>query len=109
MGEFIEREVPNAGDVTHAYGYRIENKGSFPVEERDDVTCGHCRGFLRGYAGIDSQRVCHPDVGLDCYRLVTVYRHPLPCPACHDVRVLMHDYEEELEQLVLRRHRWSDD
>jgi hypothetical protein len=27
--------------------------------------------------------LCHPDDGLDCYRLVTVYKHPIDnCPHC---------------------------
>lgn len=41
---------------------------------------------MRGSAGITMHGLdyplCHPDVGLDCYRLVTVYRHHLPCDAC---------------------------
>ena len=51
-------------------------------------TCSHCRGPLRGSAGLTTDGVhyplCHPDEGLDCYRLVTVYQHPAkdcPCEA----------------------------
>lgn len=53
-----------------------------PVRE----TCAHCqrpnRGVaVSGYATVDGKFVCHPDVGVDCYRLVTLYKHPTPC-AC---------------------------
>jgi hypothetical protein len=44
--------------------------------------CGHCGGPLRGYAAVNDAAVCHPDEGLDCYRLVTVYGHPVPCGPC---------------------------
>lgn len=50
------------------------------------TTCAHClqptKG--RGYGSVNSKPLCHPDAGLDCYHLVTVYRHTMPCahPAC---------------------------
>lgn len=50
--------------------------------------CGHCDGEVRGFARAQGKDLCHPDSGLDCYRLVTVYGHELPCYACADVRVL---------------------
>lgn len=37
--------------------------------------CAHCgtyRDLLGGYA--QGVRLCHPNVGMDCYRLVTVYK-----------------------------------
>lgn len=59
---------------------------------RDEAApCGHCCEPLRGYASAyragsgQSVPLCHPDDGMDCYRLVTVYRHPMPCRSCTDV------------------------
>ncbi|MGP3708506.1 hypothetical protein [Gordonia paraffinivorans] len=40
--------------------------------------CAHCGTYsdlLGGYA--QGVRLCHPDDGLDCYRLVTVYDEPI--------------------------------
>lgn len=50
--------------------------------------CAHCGTKLQdqGSGFVRDQPVCHPDVGMDCYRLVTVYDHPLPCRACRAVR-----------------------
>lgn len=39
--------------------------------------CGHCGGLLLGWAMMNDTYLCHPDVGMDCYRLVTVYREPI--------------------------------
>ena len=55
----------------------------------DPSTCGHCRREPLGFAEIRDQRVCHPDYGIDCYRLVLVYGHPMPCQACCDARALL--------------------
>lgn len=44
--------------------------------------CGHCEGPMRGYAFAFNLPLCHPDAGPDCYHLVTVYRHPMPCASC---------------------------
>lgn len=41
--------------------------------------CAHCRGPQIGYAAKGEDLLCHPDYGLDCYRLVTVYGHGMPC------------------------------
>ncbi len=48
----------------------------------DDATCGHCLGAVVGAAFVDQDVLCHTDEGMDCYRLVTVYRHPMPCRGC---------------------------
>lgn len=43
--------------------------------------CDHCGRPLRGWAvlrrGGITFHLCHPGVGLDCYRLVTVYNEPI--------------------------------
>lgn len=39
--------------------------------------CAHCGNSLRGYGSVNSSYLCHPDVGMDCYRLVTVYGEPM--------------------------------
>ncbi len=49
------------------------------------MNCSHCGGVMRGSAGLTVGGVhyplCHPDDGMDCYRLVTVYKHPSKeCP-----------------------------
>lgn len=45
-----------------------------------DTECAHCRLLRVGYGVVDNQSVCHPDrPGLDCYHLVTVHRHDMPC------------------------------
>lgn len=45
--------------------------------------CAHCGREVSGYAAVNGQQLCHPDYGLDCYRLVTIYKHPMPCPCRH--------------------------
>lgn len=50
--------------------------------------CRHCGTKARGYADVGGP-VCHPDAGMDCYRLVTVYGHPMPCTPCSDARMLL--------------------
>lgn len=45
--------------------------------------CAHCTRPMRGYATVGGDYLCHPDVGLDCYRLVTIYDHPMPCQCKH--------------------------
>lgn len=44
--------------------------------------CAHCGGPMRGYASAGDAWLCHPDSGIDCYHLVTLYGHPAPCAAC---------------------------
>jgi hypothetical protein len=55
-------------------------------EAAETITCGHCLGPMRGHAAISDASgetwLCHPDQGLDCYRLVTLYGHPTPCATC---------------------------
>lgn len=41
--------------------------------------CGHCGMPIVGYASVDGRHLCHPDSGMDCYRLVSVYHHDMPC------------------------------
>lgn len=46
--------------------------------------CAHCVRPQRGYAAVNSHPLCHPDEGLDCYRLVTIYGHEMPCRTCQN-------------------------
>jgi hypothetical protein len=43
--------------------------------------CDHCGLEMRGSAGVSrggkSYNLCHPDIGRDCYQLVTLYREPI--------------------------------
>lgn len=48
----------------------------------DMPTCRHCWRPQRGRASVYGEPVCHPDQGMDCYHLVTVYGHPMPCDKC---------------------------
>lgn len=41
--------------------------------------CAHCQLPTLGYGTAHSAPLCHPDIGLDCYHLVTLYRHTTPC------------------------------
>ena len=49
---------------------------------RADLICAHCGGRQRGFAGMGANLLCHPDFGMDCYQMVTVYHHPMPCESC---------------------------
>ncbi len=53
------------------------------------IICGHCRQRAIGHASVGKVRVCHPDSGMDCYRLVTVYRHWMPCRPCSEANLLL--------------------
>lgn len=37
--------------------------------------CAHCGQPARGMAHVGDDRLCHPDSGMDCYHLVTVWGH----------------------------------
>lgn len=54
--------------------------------------CSHCGFGMLGYASVGLDFLCHPDAGIDCYRLVTVYHHESPCQTCHEARALMGDF-----------------
>lgn len=56
-----------------------------------EVRCWHCGQPAQGYATAGKARLCHPDDGMDCYRLVTVYKHPLTggdCGVCNPQAVV---------------------
>lgn len=74
-------------------------------------TCAHCLHDMRGFASVGDDYLCHPDVGLDCYRLVTVHGHELPCQrricevlAGSDVI----NPEADIPRDALRRLGWND-
>lgn len=68
---FLSKEEPHPGSSTGWGGY---------CDAVDNARiCGHCRQPMRGYASAHGTWLCHPDDGMDCYRLVTVYRHEMPC------------------------------
>lgn len=54
-----------------------------PVLPGDQATCAHCARPQSGYASVGVQPLCHPDEGMDCYRLVTVYGCTMPCRGGH--------------------------
>jgi len=69
--------VPITPAVSGRADGRVAGKGGAATQ-----TCGHCLKPARGYARAEGARLCHPDEGLDCYRLVTVYGHSVPCGDC---------------------------
>lgn len=64
-----------------AKGRAKDKEAPIPVEEK----CAHCGRVPQGYGRYNGERLCHPDVGLDCYDKVTVYNHPMPCEACREI------------------------
>lgn len=54
------------------------------IQRFTGARCAHCQGPQIGMAAVGdnnggTRMLCHPDYGLDCYRLVTVYGHGMPC------------------------------
>jgi hypothetical protein len=68
--------------------HSLQNLGDRDLPE-DLQRCHHCWGPVKGWASFDGNALCHPDFGLDCYHLVTVYDHEMACPQCVDIRVLL--------------------
>ena len=55
-------------------------------------TCAHCGAkdvstLAAGGAAVGMQPLCHPYVGdrMDCYSLVTLHKHPMPCEPCAEL------------------------
>lgn len=46
--------------------------------------CAHCERPMRGMASAGDAWLCHPDYGVDCYHLVTLYGHKMPCDRLED-------------------------
>ena|SRR5688500_5123412 len=83
------------------------------------LTCEHCGGRRVGYGVVAGKKVCHPDIGMDCYHLVTVYGHEMPCKTCVSTSVTqvtqllvekfgplaMHTYSAETTQMLLEKYR----
>lgn len=49
--------------------------------------CAYCHQPMQGVASAGNEWLCHPNDGLDYYRLVTIHRMPLP-----DGRVWEHNH-----------------
>lgn len=61
-------------ELGHSYGTALRSG----IYSR--TFCAHCRRpDSDGHGMVGDQRLCHPDYGMDCYKLVTVYHHPMPC------------------------------
>lgn len=68
-------------------------------------TCAHCgKRFEAGGSlfreGVDYP-LCHPDEGLDCYRLVTVYGERIGCRKDPDFFAARFGLETDTAQLML--------
>lgn len=70
---------------------------SGPADENAPL-CAHCGHHLRGSAFAGDAPLCHPDRGQDCYRLVTVYQHPMPCESCRAVLIGLAALAERLRR-----------
>lgn len=57
--------------------------------------CGHCTHPMLGVASAKGHDLCHPDGNIDCYRLVTVYGHPIPCKPCSEAALLLRLNQQE--------------
>lgn len=98
LQELIDRMIGNLRDVISGLrgqadamrpikGERMDEMILDEVHDADEILsevgiCAHCGKAARGFASVtgskgESLRVCHPDEGLDCYHLVTVYNEPL--------------------------------
>ena len=63
-------------------------------------TCAHCRrkcdDFAGGYARVDNKPLCHPNAKgrPDCYHLVTVWKHTMPCATttCYENGLTSEEY-----------------
>jgi transcriptional regulator with XRE-family HTH domain len=75
----LPAEPPTAGVLGRPEGQET-------TDGAPEAICGHCGEPQRGYASLWGIPLCHPDEGLDCYRLVTVYGHGAPCltQPCYD-------------------------
>ena len=47
------------------------------TDELNARHCHHCGRSGQTYGRLSNHPLCHPNVGMDCYRLVTVYHEPL--------------------------------
>jgi hypothetical protein len=75
----VAAEPPTAGVLGRPEGQKTAHGAPGAI-------CGHCGEPQRGYASLWGIPLCHPDEGLDCYRLVTVHGHGAPCltQPCYD-------------------------
>ena len=75
----------------------------------DARTCSHCLRPMRGHASVNDDWLCHPDDGMDCYHLVTVYKHKMPCPECQMTLGYMElALDPEWSAHAAARHRMRD-
>ena len=62
------------------------------------MICAHCGHRVRGSASYNGLPLCHPDEGMDCYHLVTVWGHKMPCDPCVVPEWLVEQLEWAAEQ-----------
>jgi hypothetical protein len=49
--------------------------------------CAHCMRPALTPLAIGKYQLCHPPYGLDCYELVTIAKHGMPCNWCMPIRL----------------------
>lgn len=92
--DILEHAIcPDAGEPGHEETCPLLTMSIRPLS---DMICSHCLGTMRGCASLNDDMLCHPDDGLDCYRLVTIYKHAMPCETCRPVREAADDVREQL-------------
>jgi len=76
-----------------------KSKAKLPVTGR---RCAHCErrcdNFAGGFARVNSKPLCHPNATgrPDCYHLVSVYGHTMPCATvtCYEDGLEKRQYEK---------------
>lgn len=95
----------NAPQVAPSKDKPKARTGAFSVatssKPRNGMDCAHCQrimnNFEGGYSrGYNNEPLCHPNAKNrpDCYRLVTTYNHPTPCPSstCYEDHEFLETY-----------------
>ncbi len=70
------------------------------TEPVGNQTCAHCGLLIIGYGSVNDAPLCHPTTGLDCYHLVTLYRHSMPCDSAYCVAAVARRQAREQNSTV---------
>lgn len=81
---------------------------------KDNTRCAHCGRQMNNFAGgsskVGGNNTCHPNAKdrPDCYRLVTVYKHEMPCThkSCYEDGKTFIEYVQAAEP---PGYDWVDD
>lgn len=96
------------GSIVKLRGRSTRFGGSGSVA-KNTSKCAHCERPMNDYAGGTSrgyhnEMLCHPNAKNrpDCYRLVTIYKHPAPCDrkTCYENHPNFMDYVDGMEETI---------